>query len=174
MTSYTMGHVMHSNNRLLLRLESYIFSGSMEAWEKVCNQFCKRQADLNKDHILQFKYAGKQYKLKDDVYVHYGMKQLHPELLPEFEASYNMFVKEVEEERRIFTNMLSHAIRIAKYEEDLIKLLPPVMHSSITESGFFQMPHKPEMHPADLEKFKELYEQYFHLFDERRLIGEML
>ena len=174
MTSYSMGHVMHSNNRLISQIERHIFEKSDKAWKKMCDQFCKRQADMYKDHILQFKYAGTPYKLNEDVWVNYGIKQLHPELVPEFEAVYKMFVTGVREEKRHLQNILAHAIRISKYEEDLLDLLPPVMHSSVTESGFFQMPNKPQMEPRDKEMFLFLYEKYFHLFDERRLTGEML
>lgn len=170
----TARHVMDSNARLLRQLERDIFQKAESAWVKVYSQFCKKHGALDPNKIMQFKYQGQYFKLAEDVAMRSGVRPLHPELVPEFEGVFKMFVTEVNEEKRIFQNMLSHAIRIAKYEEDLLDLLPPIMHASITEAGFFQMEHKPMMSVAQADEFKRMYEPYFSLFDERVVIGALM
>ena len=70
--------------------------------------------------------------------------------------------------------MLSAAFRIAKYSEDLIQLLPEIMHDSINESGFFQAQEKPYMSVEQVEEFIKNYSQYFSLFDLRKTIGVVM
>lgn len=167
-------HIMSSNQRLINKIYKDIFEDADIAWNKMYAPFCKRQADLNQDGILQFKYKGVQYKLAEDVMLRGGVKTLHKDLEEEFYQIYKMFVEEVDEEKRILKNMLAHAIRIAKYTEDLIDILPPIMHDSINEAGFFQAEDKPYMSVEAANQFKEYYGKYFGLFDLRKSIGVLM
>ncbi len=164
-------HIMNANNRLIKRVTASIYHDATFAWEKVYSSFCKRHGELMPNKVMQFKYKGTQYKLAEDVMVMSGVRQLHESLVPEFENVYAMFVSEVDNEKRILQNILSHAIRIAKYSEDLIELLPEVMHEAIIESGFFQSDDKPYMSTEQSKQFQELYSEHFGLFDVRKAIG---
>lgn len=163
--------VMDNNARILRRIDSDLFIPANAAWKKITAQFCKRQAELNHDSIMQFKYKGEHYFMDEDVPLRGGVKPLHEALVPEFKPSYAMFVEEVNEERRILQNMMAHALRIAKYQEDLLQILPDVLHPSIQEVQYFQLANKPEMLMSDVEQFNSLYEKYFSMFDMRRMIG---
>lgn len=165
---------MLSNQRLIRQVERDLFSDADVAWEKVYSQFCKRQADLDPKKVMQFKYKGKIYKLAEDVQLRSGVMPLNKELEPEFSQLYAMFVTEAENEKRVLKNMLAHAIRIAKYEEDLLELLPKIMHESIQESGFFQHEDKPLMSVKDADSFRAMYSQYFDMFDMRKTIGSIM
>lgn len=167
-------HIMSSNQRLIRQIERNLFHDAEKAWVKIYAQFCKRHSDLNPDRIMQFKYKGEVYKLAEDVLLRSGVKPLHKELEAEFADSYAMFVTELNEEKRILKNMLSHAIRIAKYAEDLIDILPEIMHESIGEAGFFQADSKPLMTVDQVEQFTATYEKYFDLFDLRKTIGNLM
>lgn len=167
-------HIMASNQRLIRQIERDLFDDAANAWIKVYSTFCKRHGDLSPNRIMQFKYKGEVYKLAEDVQLRSGVKPIHPELEGEFKQVYAMFVEELGEEKRILQNMLSHAIRIAKYSEDLIELLPEIMHESITEAGFFQAESKPMMSEAQAKEFKEAYSKYFDLFDLRKTVGALM
>lgn len=167
-------HIMSSNQRLIRQIEKDLFHDAEKAWVKIYAQFCKRHGDLNPDRIMQFKYKGEVYKLAEDVLLRSGVKPLHKELETEFADSYAMFVTELNEEKRILKNMLSHAIRIAKYAEDLIDILPEIMHESVGEAGFFQADSKPLMTVDQVEQFTATYEKYFDLFDMRKTIGNLM
>lgn len=167
-------HIMSSNQRLIRQIERDLFDEANKAWVKLYASFCKRQGELNPDRIMQFKFRGELYKLDEDVYLRSGVKPLHKDLEPEFMESYAMFVTELTEEKRILKNMLSAAFRIAKYSEDLIQLLPEIMHDSINESGFFQAQEKPYMSVEQVEEFIKNYSQYFSLFDLRKTIGVVM
>lgn len=167
-------HVMSSNQRLLNQIERDIFHDAANAWVKVYSQFCKKQGELMPNRVMQFKYKGEQYKLTDDVLVRSGVKPLHVSLEAEFKDAHKMFVEEVEHEKRILKNMMAHAIRIAKYAEDLLDILPEIMHDSVHESGFFQMDYKQEMTVDQVAEFKELYGPYFNLFDMRKTVGSLM
>ena len=172
--SVTNHHIMASNNRLLRQVHRHIYHDAESAWIKVFSTFCKRQAEYVPNKVMQFKYKGVQYHLNDDVPLRAGVRPLAKELEEEFKEVYSMFVSEVDNEQRIFQNMMSHAIRIAKYTEDLIDLLPPVFHDPINESGFFQKEDKPLMSVAQAEEFKAQYEQYYGLFEMRKTIGNVM
>ena len=167
-------YIMSSNQRLIRQIEKDLFEDAEKAWVRVYASFCKRQGELNHDHIMQFKYKGEIYKLQEDVALRSGVKQLHKELEPEFKEVYAMFVTELEAEKRVFKNMISHAIRIAKYAEDLIDLLPEIMHDSINEAGFFQSEDKNLMSIEQADQFKELYEKHFDMFDLRKTVGALM
>lgn len=167
-------HIMASNQRLIRQIERDIYKDSDTAWVKVYSSFCKRQAQLNNNSIMQFKYKGELYHLSGDVPMRNGVKPLHKELEAEFAEVYKMFVTEVNAEKALLKNILAHAIRIAKYAEDLIELLPPMMHKSITESGFFQMDSKPPMSIDQAKQFKELYAPMFSIFEIRPALGVMM
>lgn len=167
-------HIMASNQRLIRQIEKDLFDEAHKAWIKVYSAFCKRHGDLTPNRVMQFKYKGVHYYLADDVPLRSGVKPLHKDLEDEFHGAYLMFVQELEEEKRILKNMLAHAIRISKYAEDLLDLLPDIMHDSIKEAGFFQAEDKPEMQVEQVKQFKELYEQYFNLFDLRKSIGALM
>ena len=167
-------YIMSSNQRLIRQIEKDLFEDADKAWAKVYAQFCKKQAELNHDGIMQFKYKGDLYKLEEDVFLRSGVKPLHKELEGEFATAYAMFVTELNEEKRVLKNMLSHAFRIAKFSEDLLELLPEIMHESIHEAGFFQHEDKPFMVTEQSDKFKELYAQYFGMFDLRKTIGSVM
>lgn len=167
-------HIMASNQRLIRQIEKDLFDEAQQAWIKVYSAFCKRHGDLNPDRVMQFKYKGEHYYLSEDVPLRSGVKPIHKELEPEFQDAYSMFVQELEEEKRILKNMLAHAIRIAKYAEDLLELLPEIMHDSIKEAGFFQSDDKPDMQVEQAKQFKEYYEQYFGIFDLRKSVGALM
>ena len=167
-------HIMASNQRLIRQIEKDIFDDAHQAWVKVYSSFCKRHGDLQPDKVMQFKYKGEHYYLADDVPLRSGVKPIHKELEPEFQQAYAMFVQEVEEEQRILKNMLSHAIRIAKFAEDLLELLPEIMHESIKEAGFFQADDKPFMTKEQSDIFYELYSDYFNIFDLRKSVGALM
>lgn len=167
-------HIMSSNMRLINQIEKDLFSDAEKVWSKVYAQFCKRQAELTPERIMQFKYKGELYKLNEDVALRGGVKPLHKELLPEFEEAYKMFVTELDEEKYILKNMISHAIRIAKYAEDLLELLPPIMHPSIEEAGFFQSEAKQFMSVEQAEQFKAIYEKHFDMYDLRKTVGSLM
>lgn len=163
--------VMDSNARLLRQMHKDLFESANGAWKRIVAQFCKRQAEAYHNGIMQFKYKGIHYFMDEDVPLRGGVKPLHETLVPEFQPSFAMFVEEVTEEKRILQNMVAHAIRIAKYQEDLLQLLPEVLHPSIQEAQFFQLPSKPEMLMSDVEEFNRIYEQHFGIFDMRKMIG---
>lgn len=163
--------VMDNNARILRQIDRDLFVPANTAWKKIIAQFCKRQAELNHDSIMQFKYKGVHYFMDEDVPLRGGVKPLHEALVPEFTPSYLMFVEEVNEEKRILQNMMAHALRIAKYQEDLLQILPEVLHVSLKEVQYFQLVNKPEMSMSDVEQFNSLYEKYFSMFDMRRMIG---
>lgn len=167
-------YIMSSNQRLIRQIERNLFDDADKAWTRVYAQFCKRQAELNHDSIMQFKFKGEVYKLEEDVVLRSGVKPLNKELEPEFLEAYAMFVTELSEEKRVLKNMLSHAIRIAKFAEDLLELLPEIMHDSINESGFFQHEDKQFMSVDQVAQFKELYEPHFDMFDLRKTIGSVM
>ena len=169
--SFSRSHVMASNQRLIRQINYDLFGQAYKTWERVYTEFCKRHGDLMPNKVMQFKFQGITYFIKGDNVLRSGVQQLHPSLQAEFESAYNMFVVELSEESRICQNMLAHAIRIAKYAEDLIELLPECMHAAIHEAGFFQMEDKPSMSIDDVKLFKEEYEQYFTKFDMRILLG---
>lgn len=167
-------YIMSSNQRLINQIEKDLFDDANKAWIKVYSTFCKRHGELMPDRVMQFKYKGEIYKLAEDVALRSGVKPLHKELEPEFKEVYSMFVEEVEAERRVLKNMLSHAIRIAKFAEDLIDLLPEIMHDSINEAGFFQSESKQFMSVEQANKFKELYAEHMDIFDLRKTIGTIM
>ena len=167
-------HIMKSNQRLIRQVEKDLFDDAEQAWVRIYASFCKRHADLNRDSIMQFKFKGEVYKLIEDVSLRSGVKPLHKELESEFKEVYAMFVTELETEKRVLKNMLSHAFRIAKYSEDLIDLLPEIMHESINEAGFFQADHKPFMSVDQAAEFKAIYEKHFDLFDLRKTVGSIM
>lgn len=167
-------HIMSSNQRLIRQIEKDLFDDAEQAWVRIYASFCKRHAELNHDTIMQFKFKGEVYKLKEDVTLRSGVKPLHKELEPEFKEVYAMFVTELETEKRVLKNMLSHAIRIAKYSEDLIDILPEIMHDSINEAGYFQADYKPYMSVDQAAEFRAMYEKHFELFDLRRTIGAIM
>ena len=169
--SFSRSHVMASNQRLIRQINYDLFGQAYKTWERVYTEFCKRHGDLMPNKVMQFKFKGITYFIKGDNVLRSGVQQLHPALQAEFASAYTMFVVELEEEVRICQNMLAHAIRIAKYAEDLIELLPECMHAAIHEAGFFQMEDKPSMSIDDAKLFKEEYEQYFNKFDMRILLG---
>lgn len=163
--------VMDSNARLLRQMNRDLFDSANGAWKRITAQFCKRHAEASHHSIMQFKYKGIHYFLDEDVPLRAGVQPLHTSLVDEFQQSFSMFVEEVTNEKRILQNMVSHAIRIAKYQEDLIELLPEVLHKSIEEAGFFQLDDKPEMSVSDVEQFNAIHAEYFSVFDMRRMIG---
>lgn len=167
-------HIMASNQRLIRQIERELFDDAEKSWVKVYSSFCKKHGELDPSKIMQFKYKGELFKLEEDVPLRGGVKQLHPDLIPEFESAYIMFVQEVETEKRILKNMLAHAIRIAKYTEDLLELLPEIMHHAVTEAGFFQEENKPLMSVDQAQEFKDMYGQYFSLFDLRKSVGALV
>lgn len=167
-------HIMSSNQRLIRQIQKDLFDDADKAWIRVYSQFCKRQAEMNHNSIMQFKFKGDVYKLEEDVALRSGVKPLHKELEPEFLEAYAMFVTELKEEKRVLQNMLSHAIRIAKYAEDLLDILPEIMHDSINEAGFFQHEDKPFMSVEQADKFKEQYGPYFDMFDLRKTVGALM
>lgn len=167
-------YIMNSNQRLIRQIEKDLFEDADKAWIKVYSTFCKRQGELSPDHIMQFKYKGVVYKLAEDVALRSGVKPLHKELEAEFKEVYSMFVEEVEAEKRVLKNMLAHAIRIAKFAEDLLDLLPEIMHDSINEAGFFQSEDKQFMSVEQADKFKEIYSEYMGMFDLRKTIGTVM
>lgn len=167
-------YIMSSNQKLIRQIEKDLFDDAEGAWVKVYASFCKRQGELNHDNIMQFKYKGNVYKLQEDVVLRSGVRALNKELEPEFKEAYAMFVTELEEEKRVLKNMLSHAIRIAKYAEDLIDLLPEIMHESINEAGFFQSEAKQFMSVEQAEQFKAIYEKHFDMFDLRKTVGAVM
>ena len=169
--SFSRSHVMASNQRLIRQINYDLFGQAYKTWERVYTEFCKRHGDLMPNKVMQFKFKGITYFIKGDNVLRSGVQQLHPSLKEEFESACTMFVVELEEEVRICQNMLAHAIRIAKYAEDLIELLPECMHTAVHEAGFFQMEDKPSMSIDDVKLFKEEYEQYFTKFDMRVLLG---
>ena len=169
--SFSRSHVMASNQRLINQINRDLFGQARKAWQRVYTEFCKRHGDLIPNKVMQFKFKGVTYFIEGDNVLRSGVQQLHPSLKEEFESAYTMFVVELGEEMRICQNMLAHAIRIAKYAEDLIELLPECMHAAIHEAGFFQMEDKPSMSIDDVKLFKEEYEQYFTKFDMRILLG---
>ena len=174
MTAVDRKHIMSSNQRLLRQIHRDVFAGAERAWIRIYSSYCKQHGDLNKDTIMQFKYQGEVFKLEEDVQLRSGIKPLHPELVADFEEAYKMFVTDMEYEKRILKNMMAHAIRIAKYSEDLIELLPSVLHDSIYEAGFFQASDKPLMSVEQEEAFKKTYEEYFSLFDLRFTLGSVM
>lgn len=135
---------------------------------------CKRQAELNHDYIMQFKFKGVLYHLQDDVPLRSGVRELRPELLDEFLPVYQMFVVDVEQEMILLKNMVAHAIRISKVAEDLIELLPEVMHPSIENSGFFTMDDKEYMSVAQADEFKAMYGEHLESFNTRKLLGGIM
>jgi len=163
--SFSRSHVMASNSRLVRQINRDLFGQANKAWERVYAEFCMP------NKVMQFKFKGVTYFIEGDNVLRSGVQQLHPSLKEEFESAYTMFVVELGEEMRICQNMLAHAIRIAKYAEDLIELLPECMHASVHEAGCFQMEDKPPMSIDDVKLFKEEYEQYFSKFDMRILLG---
>lgn len=167
----TRSHVMASNQRLIRQINSDLFGSAQKAWQRVYSEFCKRHGALMPNRVMQFKYKGITYALEDDVILRSGVQQLHPDLVPEFKEAYQMFVVDLTEEARICQNMVAHAIRIAKYAEDLLEILPECMHSAIHESGFFQLEDKPPMSIDDVATFKEEYEKYYDLFAVRLMLG---
>lgn len=169
--SISSRYIMESNLRLINQIERDLFKDAESAWKKMYSQYCKRHANLMHDTIMQFKYSGQVFKLEDDVMLRHGIKPLHQDLVPEFQELYSMFVTEVETEKRILQNMLSHAIRIAKFVEDLIEILPSILHVSINEAGFFQAEDKPYMTEAQVTEFHSMYKEHFSLFDLRKTIG---
>ena len=169
--SFSRSHVMASNQRLIRQINYDLFGQAYKTWERVYAEFCKRHGDLMPNKVMQFKFQGITYFIKGDNVLRSGVQQLHPSLQAELESAYTMFVVELSEESRICQNMLAHAIRIAKYAEDLIELLPECMHAAVHEAGFFQMEDKPSMSIDDVKLFKEEYEQYFTKFDMRILLG---
>lgn len=172
--SYGARHVMESNQRLIRAITNAIYGKTDQAWYRAYSTMCKRQADLNKDTIMQFKYDGKVYHLQDEPPMRAGVKQLRPELLDEFKPLYEMFVIELQEEQRVLRNMLAHAIRIAKVTEDLLELLPEIMHAAIEDAGFFCMPHKPMMVEEQVEEFRRLYGDVGDVYNTRVLIGAVM
>ena len=169
--SFSRSHVMASNQRLINQINRDLFGQANKTWQRVYTEFCKRHGDLMPNKVMQFKFKGVTYFIEGDNVLRSGVQQLHPSLQAEFASAYTMFVVELNEESRICQNMLAHAIRIAKYAEDLIELLPECMHAAIHEAGFFQMEDKPSMSIDDAKLFKEEYEQYFTKFDMRVLLG---
>lgn len=167
-------HIMESNQRLIRQIERDIFHAADGAWEKVYSSFCKQHGDLSGNRVMQFKYKGEIYRLTDDVPLRSGIRPLHPTLVPEFESAYQMFVTEVEEEKRVLKNMLADAIRVAKYAEDLFDMLPELMHESIVEAGFFQAEDKPMTSVDQIEAFKEKYAESFSIFDLRKSVGAFM
>lgn len=174
MAGLTMHHVMASNQRLLRQIHKELFEDANKAWVRVYSATCKQHGELMPDKVMQFKYQGVQYALEGDMLLRTGVKQLHPSLVEEFKGLYEMFVTEVNREKEILTHMLSSAFRIAKFEEDLLELLPKVMHSAINESGYFSLETKALMQEHDKAKFLELYEKYFDLFEIRKTIGRVM
>ena len=172
--SVNMMHIMSSNQRLIRQIEKDLFDDAEQAWVRIYASFCKRHAELNRDSIMQFKFKGEVYKLKEDVALRSGVKPLNKELEPEFKEVYSMFVTELETEKRVLKNMLSHAFRMAKYSADLIDLLPEIMHESINEAGFFQADHKPFMSVDQAAEFKARYEEHFGIFDLRKTVGAIM
>jgi len=169
--SFNRSHVMASNQRLIRQIERDLFGGANASWKKVYSEFCKRHGELMPNRVMQFKYKGSTFWLENDVVLRSGVQQLHPSLLAEFEEAYKMFVVDVQKELAILKNMLAHAIRIAKYAEDLIEILPSCMHEAIHEAGFFQLDTKPNMSIDDVKEFNELYSEHFSLFDMRVFLG---
>jgi len=169
--SFSRSHVMASNQRLIKQINRDLFGQANKTWQRVYTEFCKRHGNLMPNKVMQFKFKGVTYFIEGDNVLRSGVQQLHPSLKEEFESAYTMFVVELEEEACICQNMLAHAIRIAKYAEDLIELLPECMHAAIHEAGFFQMEDKPPMSIDDVKLFKEEYEKYFDKFDMRVLLG---
>ncbi|WAW11632.1 hypothetical protein nACB1_056 [Acinetobacter phage nACB1] len=169
--SFSRSHVMASNQRLINQINRDLFGQANKAWERVYTEFCKRHGELMPNRVMQFKYKGVTYFIEGDTVLRSGVQQLHESLKQEFNDAYQMFVVELSEEARICQNMVSHAIRIAKYAEDLLELLPECMHAAINEAGFFQMESKPLMSLDDVKAFKDEYEQYFTKFDMRVLLG---
>lgn len=165
---------MESNLRLIRQIERDLFGEADKAWIKVYSSFCKRHGELDSNRIMQFKYKGEHFKLTEDVALRSGVRPLHPSLVEEFQDVYSMFVEETRKEKAILKNMLAHAIRISKYAEDLIDLLPEVMHRAIGESGFFQMDSKPLMQIEQAEEFKRLYGNYADLFESRITLGALM
>ena len=172
--SFSRSHVMASNQRLIRQINRDLFGQANKAWQRVYSEFCKRHGNLMPNKVMQFKFKGVTYFIEGDNVLRSGVQQLHPSLKEEFESAYNMFVLELDDEVRICHNMLAHAIRIAKYAEDLIELLPECMHAAIHEAGFFQMEDKPSMSIDDVKIFKEEYEKYFDKFDARILLGVIM
>lgn len=167
-------HVMASNQRLLRQLNKELFDEANGAWKKVYSEFCKRHGALMPNKVMQFKYKGEHYFLSEDVPLRGGIAPLDPSLVDEFSSAYAMFVEDLAEEKRVFQNMISHAIRIAKYAEDLLELLPECMHNAIHESGFFQMEDKPDMTIDQRNEFLAIYEEHFGMFDMRKTLGAVM
>lgn len=172
--SFSRRHIMESNLRLISQIKKDLFEEADKAWVKVYSSFCKRHGELDPNRIMQFKYKGVHYKLQDEVALRSGVKQLHSSLEPEFKEVFAMFVTEVNHEKNILSNMLSHAISIAKYAEDLLDLLPEVMHGAINEAGFFQMSEKPYMSQEQADLFKERYGSYADMFEARKTVGALM
>lgn len=171
MSRVTNRHIMQSNIRLIYAIKKSIFKGSDDAWCKVYSEICKRHGELMPNRVMQFKFKGIHFHLKDDTRLYSGVQQLHPSLVDEFQQAFKMFVTDANEERRIAQNMIAHAIRISKYTEDLLELLPASMHEAITDAGFFQPENKPPMSIDDVNGFKELYSEQMSIFDVRKFLG---
>lgn len=167
-------HIMESNLRLINQIQRELFDEADKAWIKVYSSFCKKHGQLDPSKIMQFKYKGEHFMLSEDVMLRAGVRPLHDSLVDEFQAVYSMFVEETRREKSILKNMLAHAIMISKYAEDLIDILPEVMHGAINESGFFQMDDKPLMQQSQADAFKERYAQYTDMFEARKTVGALM
>ncbi len=137
--------------------------------QKVALEFCNRQAALDPNGIMQFRYADMLFKYPDDP-VQRLAKVLHPSLQPEFEPHYQYYVEDMHKLLASVRYLLSDTTRLATCHEDLYALLPEAFHDTLNNLSY-GTDYTRSLLPQDLEQHRQKYKELFDEINVRIFLG---
>ncbi len=136
---------------------------------KVALEFCDRQATLDPNGIMQFRYQDYFFKYPDDPPQRLA-KVLHPSLQAEFAPHFQYYVLDMQKIIANVRYLLSDATRLATCHEDLYALLPEAFHDTLNSLSY-AADYSRSLLPEDLEQHKQKYKELFEEINVRIFLG---
>ena len=137
--------------------------------QKVALEFCNRQASLDPNGIMQFRYQNLLFKYPDDPAQRLA-KVLHPSLQAEFVPHYQYYVLDMHKLLASVRYLLSDTTRLATCHEDLYALLPEAFHDTLNNLSY-GTDYTRSLLPQDLEQHRQKYRELFEEINVRIFLG---
>lgn len=128
------------------------------AWENMCSEFQTEQASLVDSVLDVFTYKREYFPVqRAERYKKFVLrktaKELHTELVPEFEAMYLTFQVEYTEFKRKFKTMLAEVCRVALSPDDFAKVIPPSILNLTGDTAYIPLRTAKGWNDDNLKKF---------------------
>ena len=137
--------------------------------QKVALEFCNRQAALDPNGIMQFRYADTLYRYPDDPPQRLA-KTLHTSLQEEFFPHFQYYVLDMNKLVTSVRYLLSDTTRLATCHEDLYALLPEAFHETLNNLSY-GADYARSLLPQDLEQHRQKYKELFEEINIRIFLG---